>query len=184
MTTFVTLKRRYVLYGALVLLVAFAGTVGISIWKVSQADAVAEKIEPELKIVSLDFQPNMELRDVTYGSEVFKGQQVLKADKFGVSAIIQNTTNKTMTNIPIKFDLSLTDQKDKKASKLGNIPTLEPGKTAKVTFENVKALGDAKGKSATAGQHELIISISSNPAGAVTQNTEAKTLFNVDSSIK
>ncbi len=119
-----------------------------------------------------------------YGSETFKGQQVIKANKFEVSAIIQNTTNKTMTNIPVKLNITLTDNKEKKASKIGNIPSLEPGKTAKITFENIKALGDAQGTNPTAGQHELVLSISSNPAGGVTQNTEAKVNFNVDTSVK
>lgn len=185
MAKFITLKRRYLLYGGLVLAVAFFSFLGINmLLSSSETSSTPDKVEPEMKILSIEFDPQIVIRDLTYGSEVFKGIQTMPNNDFKISAVVQNMTEKTMIDIPIKMTITLVENKTQQLSKEGKIPTLEPGATARVSFENIKSLGDAKGKSATAGQHEMVLAIKANMEGGMSQNTEAKVVFNVDSAIK
>lgn len=184
MAKFITINRKYLWYGALAIFIVFISFIGANIWKSSQVSLPTDKVDPELKIVSVDFEPGIILKDITYNGQLYKGLQTIPAKNFKVSAIIQNMTSKTMSNIPVKLSINLIEGKTKRISKVGNIPTLEPGATAKIGFENITALGDAKGQSATAGQHEMILAILANPSGGVIQNTEARIIFNVDSSLK
>lgn len=184
MAKFVTIKRKYLFICGLVLVVACLSFLGVNIFGSTEASSTPDQVEPEMKILSVEFSPQIQIRDVKYGEEVFKGMQTLNKTDYKVSAVVQNMTEKTMTNVPIKLTISLVEDKNKQVSKEGKIPTLEPGATAKVAFENIKALADAKGKSATVGQHEMILSITANPEGGMTQNTEAKIIFNVDSAVK
>lgn len=184
MARFITLKRKYFVYGALVILIAFIGVFGLNILWGSEEIISPLQVEPELKILSIEFNPQIAIRDLTYGEEKFKGMQTINKDTFTISAVVQNMTEKTVTDIPIVLTLKGLEDKSKSLSKEGKIPTLEPGATAKVTFENVKAQGDAEGKSSTAGQHEMILAIKANPAGGIEQNTEARIVFNVDTTVK
>lgn len=185
MAKFVTIKRKHVWISGLVLAVAFFSVLGINfVFGDSQESIVPKQVEPEMKILSLEFDPHMVIRDLTYDGEVMKGMQIVPKTTYKVSAIVQNMTEKTMNDVPIQLTIYLAQDKTKNATKEGKIPVLEPGATAKVAFENIKALGDAKGKSAKEGQHEMILTIKANPQGGMTQNTEAKILFNVDSTVK
>lgn len=183
MARFITLKRKYLLYGVLIILVAFGGYLGVNYLTSSQASSTAEKVEPQLKFLNVDFNPKIVLKDIKYEGEAYKGLQTIPSNQFNVSAVIQNMTAETMSNIPVKLSISLVDDKSKNVSKLGNIPSLEPGTTAKIAFENITALGDSKGEKLS-GQHEMVLAILANPAGGVSQSTEAKIVFNVDSTIK
>ncbi|MCM1564545.1 MAG: hypothetical protein FNP40_01080 [Dehalobacter sp. 4CP] len=183
MAKFFIIKRKYLFVGGLVILVALIGLMGSLIGN-TEIVSTPEQTEPEIKIVSIDFDPQIVIRDITYGEEMFKGVQILPASHFKVSAIIQNMTENTMTNVPVVLTIQSLEDKNKQVSKEGIIPTLEPGATAKIAFENIEALGDATGKSATAGQHEMVLAIKANLEGGASQNTEARVVFNVDSSIK
>jgi len=181
---FVTLKRKYFLYGGLFVLIALVSVFGVNVFRSLQASSTPTEVEPELKILSIEFEPQIEIRDISYEGQVFKGMQTLNEDSFKISAIVQNMTEKMITDIPVKLTISAIEDKSKSMSKEGKIPTLEPGETARIVFENIEALGDAQGKSATAGQHEMILAIKANSEGGILQNTEARVIFNVDTSVK
>ncbi|HHV65504.1 MAG TPA: hypothetical protein GXX46_10595 [Peptococcaceae bacterium] len=184
MAKFITINMRYFLYSGLVLAIVFFAFLGFNFLGNSEANTASQQVEPELKIVSLEFEPPIVIRDLSYGGEVLKGIQTLPKTNYKIAAIIQNMTEKTMSDIPVVLTIvSLADQ-TQKISKEGKIPILEPGATARIAFENIQALGDAQGKSATAGQHEMVLAIKSNPEGGVTQNTEAKLIYNIDSTVK
>ena len=184
MARFVTLKRKYFLYGGLFVLIALVSVFGVNAIRSSQASSTPTAVEPELKILSIEFKPQITIRDISYEGEVFKGMQNLNKDSFEISAIVQNMTEKVISDVPVVLTISAIEDKSKSLRKEGRIPTLEPGATARIVFENIKALGDAQGKSATAGQHEMILAIKANAEGGVSQNTEARVIFNVDTSVK
>lgn len=184
MVKLITIRKKYLLYGGILFAIIFISLLGINMFGSPEVSSIVEKIEPEMKILSMDFDPQIVIKDIAYGEEVFKGIQTIPKTNYTVSAIVQNMTEKTMNNVPIKLTVSLFHDKSQILTKEGIIPVLEPGATAKIAFENIKALGDAKGKSATIGQHELTLSIKANPEGGMSQNTEAKIIFNIDSSLK
>lgn len=184
LTRFITVKRKYILYGGLMVLVAFASIFGANLFRSSQVSSTPTQVDPELKILSIEFEPQITIRDISYAGEVFKGLQTINKDSFKISAVIQNMTDKIVTDVPVKLIVSAIEDKSKSMSKEGKIPTLEPGATAKIAFEKISALGDAQGQSPTAGQHEMVLAISANPAGGISQNTEARIIFNVDTSVK
>jgi len=177
-------KRRYLFSCVLAVAVVIVGLVGFNIFGDSELSPVTDKVEPEMKIQSIEFDPQIVIRNQTYGEEEFKGIQIMPTNDFKVSAIIQNMTEQTVNNIPVKLTLSSLEDKTRQISKEGIIPTLEPGATAKISFENIQALGDAKGESVTNGQHEMILAIKANAEGGMLQNSEARIVFNVDSSVK
>lgn len=184
MAKFITVKRKYLVYGGLALGVVFISLLGVNWLGSSKVNSNPVQVEPEMKIVSIEFEPRIAIRDLTYGGEVFKGIQTMSKTNYKISAVVQNMTEKTMCDVPVKLTISSVQDKTQKLSKEGKIPTLEPGATAKIAFENIKALGDAQGKSATAGQHEMILSIMANAQGGMSQNTEARIIYNIDSSVK
>lgn len=184
MARFITIRRKYIAYSCLVVAVAFMSVIGVKFFSSSQASSIPDKVEPEIKILSIEFDPPVVVRDITYGKEVFKGVQTITKNNFKISAVIQNMTDKTMNNVPVKMTIASVEDKTKQLSNEGEISLLEPGKTARISFENISALGDAKGKSAVAGQHEMILALKANAEGGMTQNTEAKVIFNVDTSVK
>jgi len=182
MAKFITVKRKYLLYSLLGAVFIFACFLGVNLLGKTDTDPVIGKTEPDIKFVSVEFDPQIKIKNVKYGEEEYKGLKIMPSTNFKVSALVQNVTEKTMNNIQISLTLISLKDKNQQLSKQGTVPTLEPGATAKISFENINALGDAKGESATAGQHELILAIKANPEGGVTQNTEARFNFNVDSS--
>ena len=184
MAKFITLKRKYLVYCGIVLAIAVVGYLGFNFSGVAQSSAATDMVQPEMKIVSIEFDPQVQIRDQIYGEEEYKGIQIMPKTTFKVSALIQNMTEKTINNIPVQLTVSSLIDKSKQTSKKGEIPSLEPGATAKISFENIKALGDAKGKSATEGQHEMVLTIKANPDSDLNQNTEARVIFNVDSAAK
>lgn len=184
MARFVTLRRKYFYYVGLFVLIALVSVFGVNALRSSQASSTPTEVEPELKILSIEFKPQITIKDISYEGEVFKGMQNLNKDSFEISAIVQNMTEKVITDVPVVLTISAIEDKSKSLSKEGKIPTLEPGATARIVFENIKALGDAQGKSATAGQHEMILAIKANADGGVSQNSEARVIFNVDTSVK
>lgn len=135
-------------------------------------------------MLGLAVEPASFTQDLTYGSVTMKGAQVISAKTFDFIVTVQNTTAQTMSNIPVELEVSLIGDDSQKISKLGNLPSLEPGATARVAFRQVKALGDAQGKSATAGQHKITLRVKPNAAGGVNQATEATFYFNVDTTVK
>ncbi|MGI6449626.1 MAG: hypothetical protein ACOX3R_04785 [Desulfitobacteriia bacterium] len=184
MAKFITIKRRYIFYSCLALALVFFCFLTFNFLGSSEANTTSQQVEPELKIVSLEFDPPIVIRDLSYGGEVLKGTQTMPKTDYKIAAIVQNMTEKTMREIPVVLTIvSLADQ-TQKISKEGKIPILEPGATARIAFENIQALGDAQGKSATAGRHEMVLALKANPEGGMTQNTEAKLIYNIDSTVK
>jgi len=93
-------------------------------------------------------------------------------------------TAKKMTNVPVELQVSIIGDDTKKVTAPGTLQSLEPGATARIAFRQIKALGDALGKSATAGQHLMTLRIKPNPEGGLEKATEASFNFNVDSTVK
>ena len=184
MAKFITVKRRYLIYAGLFFVLACVSVWGAGMLKSTLTSSTPTQVDPELKILSLEFNPQMTIRDLNYGGEEFKGLQTINKDAFSISAIVQNMTENIISEVPVQLTISAIENKSQSFSKEGRIPALEPGASAKITFENIKALGDAKGESPTAGQHEMILAIKANPEGGISQNSEARVIFNVDTSIK
>lgn len=184
MAKFITLKRRYLIYAGLFVVIACISVWGAGMLKSSLTSTTPTQVQPELKILSIEFAPQMTVLDLKYGGEEFKGLQTINKDTFSVSAIVQNMTENIISEVPVQLTISAIENKSQSLSKEGKIPALEPGASAKITFENIKALGDAKGESPTAGQHEMILAIKANPDGGIAQNSEARVIFNVDTSVK
>lgn len=184
MAKFITLQKRYLIYAGLFVVLVCVSVWGAGALKSSLTSTDPTQVEPELKILSLEFDPKMTVRDMNYGGEEFKGLQTINKDTFSISAIVQNMTENIVSEIPIQLTISAIENKSQSLSKEGKIPTLEPGASARITFENIKALGDGKGESPTAGQHEMILAIKANHEGGISQNSEARIIFNVDTSVK
>ncbi|MGI5902370.1 MAG: hypothetical protein ACOX7U_07845 [Desulfitobacteriia bacterium] len=180
MSKFVTVKRKHLAYSALALAIVVLGYFGISYMGEKELNVNTEQVQPEMKIISIEFDPQIMISDRSYGEEEYKGIKIMPQANFKTSAIIQNMTEQTVKDVPVILSLVSLADKNQKVSKEGKIPLLEPGATAKITFENISALGDAKGESALAGQHELILEIRADGSNNLQQNTEARVLFNVD----
>ncbi len=156
----------------------------INFWSQDYVTVGTNKIVPEVKMLGLSVEPTSFTKDLTYDGVTLKGMQVINSKTFDLIVTVQNTTNQKMTNIPVDLQVSLIADEKQKVSKIGNVPELEPGATARVAFRQVKALGDAEGKSAASGQHLVLLRIKANPAGGVNQTSEAEFRFNVDTTIK
>jgi hypothetical protein len=180
----IAVNRKYLTVTIAILFVCLFGLGAINLWSHNHVTVGSNKIAPEVKMLGLTVEPTSLTKDLTYGNVTLKGTQVITAKTFDLIATIQNTTDQKMTNIPVELQISLIEDDKQKISKIGNVPTLEPGATAKVAFRQVKALGDAEGKSATAGQHLIQLRVKANPAGGVNQTTEAEFRFNIDTTIK
>jgi preprotein translocase subunit SecF len=176
---FVTLERKHVWYGvvAAVLLIGM-GLISSAI--ATQAVNTSGGAKADLKIVSVDFDPQTVEKNLVYGETKLDKVKLMGATSFKVSAVVQNVTDKKMTNIPVSLTIKLPGDPDNEQVKQGNIPSLEPGASARVTFENLKALGDAEGADLEKGQHELIMHFGANAEGGLSKATEVKVNFLVD----
>lgn len=184
MARIIAINRKYFTLSLSVLLICFLGIAGVTIWKTAHATATKTNLVPEVKMLGLAVEPASFTQDLTYGSVTLKGSQIIAHKSFDLIVTVQNTTGQKMSNIPVELEVSLVGDDSKKVSKLGNLPSLDPGATARVAFRQVKALGDAQGKSATAGQHKITLRVKPNAAGGVNQATDATFYFNVDTTVK
>lgn len=184
MAKIIAVNRKYLTVTIAVLFVCLIGLGVLTFWNHNQVSVEANNIVPEIRMLNLTVEPTSLTKDLTYGSVTLKGMQVITAKTFDLILTVQNTTDQKMTNIPVELQISLIGDDKEKISKMGNLPALEPGATARVAFRQVKALGDAQGKSPTAGQHLIVLRVKANPAGGVNQTTEATFRFNVDTTIQ
>ncbi len=183
MAKIIAINRKYFNLTLSVLLVCLIGIAGVTLWKTAHASTKAN-IVPEVKMLGLAVEPVSFTKDLTYGTVTLKSSQVINSKSFDLIATVQNTTGEKMMNIPVELEITLVGDDTKKVSKIGNLPSLDPGATARVAFRQIKALGDAAGKSATAGQHKITLRVKPNAAGGISQATEATFFFNVDSTVK
>ena len=183
MAKVIALSRRHLTISLSVVLVLLIGIATLSLWRNHHA-TVNKNVIPEVKMLSLSVNPTRPVKDVAYGSVTLKGNQIIPAKVFDVTVNVQNTTAQKMTNVPVELEVTLVGDDKQKVTKLANLATLDPGGTAKVTFGQLKALGDAQGKNPAAGLHQIKVRVKPNPAGGVNQTTEANFRFNVDSSVK
>lgn len=184
MAKIIAMNRKYLVMIARVVAICLIGYGGFSFWQ--NRDASVSKVNdvPEIKMLSVTVEPASLVQDLTYGSVTLKGAQVITTKTFDLIATVQNTTAKKMTNVPVELQVTLVGDDTKKITSPGTLPSLEPGATARVAFRQIKILGDALGKSATAGQHLMTFSVKPNPAGGVEQATEASFRFTVDTTVK
>ncbi len=184
MAKIIALNRRYFIMVASVVVICLIGYGGFSFWQNTNASVSKVNDVPEIKMLSVTVEPASLVQDLTYGSVTLKGAQVITTKTFDLIATVQNTTANKMTNIPVELQVTLVGDDTKKVTSQGSLDSLEPGATARVAFRQIKILGDALGKSATAGQHLMTISIKPNPEGGVDQATEASFRFMVDTTVK
>lgn len=183
MAKIIAINRKYFTLTLSVLLVCLIGIAGVTLWKTTHASTKVNVV-PEVKMLGLAVEPGSFTKDLTYGAVTLKSSQIINSKGFDLIATVQNTTGQKMTNIPVELEVTLVGDDTKKVSKIGNLPSLDPGATARVAFRQVKALGDAAGKSATAGQHKITLRVKANAEGGISQATEATFFFNVDSTVK
>lgn len=185
MAKIITVNRKYLSFTMGVVILFLVGFATLGLLGSNQASVSKTDIVPaEVKMLSVNFEPASITKDLTYGSVTLKGVKVVPAKTFDLIATVQNTTSNKMTNVPIELEETLVGNDQQKVTKLGNIPVLEPGAQARITFSKIRALGDGLGKSATAGQHSITIRIKTNPAGGLTQSSETNFRFYVDSTVK
>lgn len=184
MTKIIALNRKYILMVTSVLLICVIGIAGYSLWESKQTSVSKINVTPEIQMLGVTVEPTSVVKDLTYGNVTLKGAQVITSKTFDLIVTVQNTTAKKMTNIPVELQVSLIGDETKKVTSPGTLPSLEPGATARVAFRQIKSLGDALGKSATAGQHLMMLRIKPNPVGGVDQATEASFRFIVDTTVK
>ena len=184
MTKIIALNRKYILMVASVFVICLIGFIGFSFWQNTDTSVSKTNEVPEIKMLGVTVEPTSITKDLTYGSVTLKGAQVITTKTFDLVATVQNTTAQRMTSVPVELEVTLLEDDTKKAIAPGTLTTLEPGATARVAFRQIKALGDAMGKSATAGQHLITLRIKPNLEGGVQQATEANFRFTVDSTVK
>lgn len=184
MTKIVAINRKYFVMVASVVVICLIGFGGLSFWKNTNARVSKVNVAPEIKMLSITVEPASIVKDLTYGSVTLKGAQVITTKTFDLVATVQNTTAKKMTNVPVELQVTLVGDDTKKITSPGTLPSLEPGETKRVAFRQIKILGDALGKSATAGQHLMTLSIKANPVGCVEHPYEASFRFTVDTTVK
>ena len=184
MAKIIAINRKYFVMVASVVVVCLIGFAGLTFWETTNASVSKANDVPEIKMLSITVEPASIVKDLTYGSVTLKGAQVITTKTFDLIATVQNTTAKKMTNIPVELQVTLVGDDTKKITSPGTLASLEPGESKRVAFRQIKILGDALGKSATAGQHLMTISIKPNPAGGVEQATAASFHFTVDTTVK
>lgn len=184
MAKIVTIERKYIAMVVSVFVICLIGFAGFSLWQNNPASASKDMGTPEIKMLGVTVEPASVVKDLTYGSVTLKGAQVIATKTFDLIVTVQNMTAKTMTNIPVELQVNLIGDDTKKVISPGSLQSLEPGATARVIFRQIKALGDASGKSAIDGQHLITLRIKTNPEGGVEQATEASFRFNVDTTVK
>lgn len=180
----IAINRKYLVLVASVLVICLVGFAGFSLRQDRRTSVTKINTNTEIKMLGITIEPASTVRDLTYGSISLKGVQVISTKTFDLIATVQNITAKKMVNIPVELEVTLIGDETKKVTAPGTIKSLEPGETARVAFRQIKALGDALGKSATAGQHLITLRIKPNPEGGVEQASEASFRFNVDSTVK
>lgn len=180
----IAINRKYIVMVASVFVICLIGLAGFSLWQNTDASVSKNSEAPEIKMLGVSVEPATITKDLTYGSVTLKGAQVITTKTFDLIVTLQNTTAKKMTNVPVELQVTLLGDDTKKAIAPGTLATLEPGATARVAFRKINALGDAMGKSATAGQHLITVRINPNLEGGVEQATEADFRFTVDSTVK
>ena len=180
----ITIDRKSAVIVAGVLLICLIGLAGFSLWPNPQTSVSKTKESPEIKMLGLAVEPNSVVKDLTYGSITLKGVHVITSKVFDLIVTVQNTTVRKMVNVPVELQIGLSGDDTHKVTAHGIIQSLEPGATARIAFRQIKALGDALGKSATAGQHLITIRIKANQEGGLNQATEANFRFIVDSTAK
>lgn len=184
MAKIIAINRKYFSMVASVVVVCLIGFGGLSFWQNTNESVSNTNVVPEIKMLSITVEPASIVKDLTYGSVTLKGAQVITTKTFDLIATVQNRTAKKMTNVPVELQVTLVGDDTKKVTSPGILPSLEPGATARVAFRQIKVLGDALGKSSTAGQHLMTLSIKPNPVGGVEQATEASFRFTVDTTVK
>ncbi len=184
MTKIIAIDRKYFVMVASVFVICLIGFAGFSLWQNTQASVSKINSIPEIKMLGVTVEPTSIVKDLTYGSVTLKGTQVITTKTFDLVVTVQNMTAKKMTNVPVELQVSLIGDDTKKVTAPGTLQSLEPGSTARIAFRQIKALGDALGKSATAGQHLITLRVKPNPEGGVEEATEASFRFNVDSTVK
>ena len=184
MAKIITLNRKYFVMVASVVVICLIGYAGLSLWQKTNASVSKVNVVPEIKMLSITVEPASLVQDLTYGSVTLKGAQVITTKTFDLIATVQNTTAKKMTNVPVELQVTLVGDDTKKVTSPGTLPSLEPGATARVAFRQIKILGDALGKSATAGQHLITLNVNPNPVGGLEQASEASFRFTVDTTVK
>ena len=184
MSKIITINRKYIVMVASVFVICLIGFAGFSFWQKTDTSVSKNNATPEIKMLGVTVEPASVVKDLTYGSVTLKGAQVISTKSFDLIATIQNTSAKKMTNVPVELQVTLVGDNTKKVTSPGSLPSLEPGATARVAFRQIKVLGDALGKSSTAGQHLITLRINPNPEGGVEQTTEASFRFNVDTTVK
>ena len=184
MTKIIAIDRKYFVMVASVFVICLIGFAGFSFWQNTQASVTKIGTIPEIKMLGVTVEPASIVKDLTYGSVTLKGTQVITTKMFDLVVTVQNMTAKKMTNVPVELQVSIIGDDTKKVTAPGTLESLEPGATARIAFRKIKVLGDALGKSATAGQHLMTLRINPNPEGGVEQATEARFRFNVDSTVK
>jgi len=167
-----------------VFVLCLIGFAGFSLGENKEASVSKNNGTPEIKMLGVTVEPASIVKDLTYGSVSLKGSQVITTKTFDLIVTVQNMTAKQMTNVPVELQVSLIGDETKKVISHGSLETLEAGATRHVAFRQIKALGDALGKSATDGQHLIMFKINPNTEGGVEQATEASFRFNVDSTVK
>jgi len=184
LTKIIAIDRKYFVMVASVFVICLIGFAGFSLWQNTQASVSKINSIPEIKMLGVTVEPTSIVKDLTYGSVTLKGTQVITTKTFDLVVTVQNMTAKKMTNVPVELQVSLIGDDTKKVTAPGTLQSLEPGSTARIAFRQIKALGDALGKSATAGQHLITLRVKPNPEGGVEEATEASFRFNVDSTVK
>lgn len=184
MAKIITIDRKYIVMVASVFVLCLIGFAGFSLWDNKDASVTKNNGNPEIKMLGVTVEPASIVKDLTYGTVSLKGAQVINTKTFDLIVTVQNMTAKKMTNVPVELQVTLIGDDTKKVTSPGSLQALEPGATARVAFRQIKALGDALGKSATEGQHLITLKINPNPEGGVEQATEASFRFNVDSTVK
>jgi hypothetical protein len=184
LTKIIAIDRKYFVMVASVFVICLIGFAGFSFWQNTQASVSKIGTIPEIKMLGVTVEPASIVKDLTYGSVTLKGTHVITTKTFDLVVTVQNMTAKKMTNVPVELQVSIIGDDTKKVTAPGTLQSLEPGQTARVAFKQIKVLGDALGKSATAGQHLITLRVKPYPEGGVEEATEASFRFNVDSTVK
>lgn len=184
MTKIIALNRKYIAIVVCVIMVCAVGLAGQSVLQARQMSVSKLSPAPEIQMLGVTVEPASVLKDLTYGNLTIKGAHVIRSKTFDLIVTVQNTTAKKLTNIPVELQVSLVGDDTKKVTSPGTLPSLEPGATARIAFRQIKALGDALGKDAAAGQHLMTVRINANPAGGLDQATVASFRFLVDTTVK
>jgi len=183
MAKIITVNRKYLAITLSLVILALVGFAGITLWETVQAVSSKTEVVPEVKMLEIAIEPQPITQDVTYGEMTFKDAKVIPATTFDLYATVQNTTSQKMTNIPVELTVCLAENETQKITTMGTIPALDPGGSARISFKQIKALGDARGSDPASGQHLITLRIKPNAEGGVTQTSEATLKFIIDSSL-